>query len=469
MGVFVLFSFESYNGKIQLVDESYRDWEERSGIIRIEFKTAEGYQFNGEFFYIANPFIVGVYRAYGDPTRAYIDVDTSLLEDWQGYTIVFDEPIPYSPPIPTKTFTVYLSEYASGAEILDYDPITGITLEEGQSITLTIKALEGYRIDTGSGMPPIIFSSNAQISGNYIFEDNGLCFQATITISYNDISDGESCEILLDTTEYEAPEDPEEPTDPNARTQFFTVYQPSDEDMIAINDAIFIDGSDSVNITQYFSSYKKFFINISTNGEKLLKAGNYNFGRNVKVVSQLKQVVDCGTIFIPERYHSVLDYSPYTRIQIFLPFSGFQELNPSEVMNHNIRLQYTVDVLSGRCLAQIYSDITEPESCIANYFGTIAYDVLFGTGGGEYYYGMYDLLTSMQLGELTPYVLIHTQKPLEGSNTSEYEGTPTSEVIKVGDVTGFVAYETIYASNMIATESEKKEIEQLLRQGVLVD
>lgn len=470
MGVYVAFVFDSYNDKIIMVDNSYSEFEERSGIIRIEFKTAEGYQFAGDFFYIAHPWIEGVYGAYGDPTRAYIDIDTSELEDWEEYLIVFDEPIPYTPSIPTKTFTVQLSPiFATGARILDYDPSLGITLEEGSSITLYIEALEGYRIRTDVDMPPAIFSSKTEIYGDYIVDENELCFLAYITISYDDISDGESCQIELTTAKYEPPEEPEEPADPNARTQFFTVYQPSNEDMIAINNAIFLNSSGSVNILQYFSSYKKFFIKIPTNGEKVLKAGNYNFERNVKVVSQLKQVVDCGTIFIPELYHSVLDYSPYTRIKIFLPFSGFQELNPSEVMNHNIRLQYTVDVLSGRCLAQIYSDITEPESCIANYFGTIAYDVLLGTGGGEYYYGMYDLLTSMQLGELTPYVLIHTQRPLEDSNASEYEGTPTSEVIKVGDVKGFVAYETIYASNMIATESEKKEIEQLLRQGVLVD
>lgn len=467
---YVLFSFNSYNDKILLVDEKYRDWENHTGTIRIEFKTAEGYQFTGDYFYINNPYIEGVYYAYGDPTRAYIDVDTSLLSSWVGYTIVFDdEPIPYTPPSSDKTFTVNLSQSANGSEILDYDPTLGITLEEGQSITLTIKALEGYRIDTGSGIPPIIFSSNAQITGQFIFDDNNLCFQATITISYNDISDGESCVINLDTIEYEAPEDPDNPIDPNARTQFFTVYQPSDEDMQAINDAIFISDSTSVDVSHYFSSYKKFFITIPTNGEKELRAGKYNFGRNVKVVSQLKQVVDCGTVFIPEIYHNVLDYSPYTRIQIFLPFCGFQELNPSEVMNHNIRLQYTVDILSGRCLSQIYSDIVEPETCIANYFGTISSDEMFGTGGSTYYYGMYELLTSMQLGELKPYILIHTKKPLEGSTVSDYEGTPTSEVIKVGDVTGFVSYETIYASNMIATESEKKEIEQLLRQGVLVD
>lgn len=469
MGVYVAFVFESYGGKIIMVDNSYEEFEERSGTIRIEFKTAEGYQFAGDFFYIASPWIEGVYDAH-DPTRAYIDIDTSELEDWEEYLIVFDEPIPYTPSVPTKTFTVQLSKLASGARIIDYDPSVGITLEEGSSITLYIEALEGYRIRLDTDMLPAIFSSKTEIYGDFIDEDDELCFLAYITISYDDISDGESCVIEIRTAKYEPPEEPEEPTDPNARTQFFTVYQPSDEDMIAINNAIFLTSSGSANITQYFSSYKKFFIKIPTNGEKVLKAGKYNFQRNVKVVSQLKQVVDCGTIFIPERYHSVLDYSPYTRIQIYLPFSGFQELNPSEVMNHNIRLQYTVDVLSGRCLAQIYSDITEPESCIANYFGTIAYDVMFGTGGGgEYFYGMYDLLTSMQLGELTPYVLIHTKRPLEGSNTSEYEGTPTSEVIKVGDVTGFVAYETIYASNMIATESEKKEIEQLLRQGVLVD
>ena len=250
------------------------------------------------------------------------------------------------------------------------------------------------------------------------------------------------------------------------RHDFFTVYIPTNENMEVINNAIFLQGSETVDVMHYFSSYKKFFCVIPIEGYKQLKASKYDFGVTSPYTKSYTLNIDCGSIQIDETFKSVMDYAPFSRLTIFLPFIGFQELDVSMVMNNVLHVVYTVDVLSGRCLAKLFVVIGESECCIAEYAGTIASDEMFSSSGQ--YNGSYELMTSMQLGDLQTYVLISNKEPLEG-NVSEYDGYPTNEIIKVGDVRGFVAYDKIFAVGMTATETEKREIESILENGVLVD
>lgn len=76
----------------------------------------------------------------------------------------------------------------------------------------------------------------------------------------------------------------------------------------------------------------------SVNGEKI----SNNFG---------KQTI--GSVMINEYYKNFLDYSPYTNVILYLPYIGFKELDTSMVMNKTIKVEYTVDVITGGCLAQI--------------------------------------------------------------------------------------------------------------------
>ena len=253
------------------------------------------------------------------------------------------------------------------------------------------------------------------------------------------------------------------------RVDFFTIYEPTNANMQKINDTIFINAGDSntVNVLQYFSSYKKFYCKIPVAGYKQLKGGRYDFGEQAPYVKEHTIVVDCGSVEISEHYQSLLDYSPFSRLTIYLPFIGFQELDDKLVVGHTLKVQYVVDVLSGRCLAQLYVDSTELKSCIAEYGGTIAADEMFGGDSGYNYYGAYELMTTMQLGELSCYVLIHTKIPLEGDIVN-YKGLPTNEIVKVGDVTGFIKYSSIHVDGMTATDVEKSEIESLLMSGIFV-
>lgn len=50
---------------------------------------------------------------------------------------------------------------------------------------------------------------------------------------------------------------------------------------------------------------------------------------------------------------SALDYSPFSRLGIFLPFIGFEELDIDECRGATINLKYRIDILSGSCVALI--------------------------------------------------------------------------------------------------------------------
>lgn len=63
--------------------------------------------------------------------------------------------------------------------------------------------------------------------------------------------------------------------------------------------------------------------------------------------------VDCGTLVANEYWGNCLDYSPYTRISIFLPFCGYYDLDTDEVMGKSIQVKYRVDIASGSCIAFI--------------------------------------------------------------------------------------------------------------------
>ena len=53
------------------------------------------------------------------------------------------------------------------------------------------------------------------------------------------------------------------------------------------------------------------------------------------------------------KYDNALDYSPFSKLGIYLPFIGFQDLDIDECRNATLNLKYRIDILSGACVAII--------------------------------------------------------------------------------------------------------------------
>ena len=82
--------------------------------------------------------------------------------------------------------------------------------------------------------------------------------------------------------------------------------------------------------------------------------GNVKTGVNGEKISQNFSKQTIGSVAIAEHYHNFLDYAPYTNVIIYLPYIGFKELDASLVMGKTLKIEYTLDVITGGCLAQIY-------------------------------------------------------------------------------------------------------------------
>lgn len=366
-----------------------------------------------------------------------------------GYSIYDDADVRFEITIGGGSSESPTVTYEAGSEYT-VEPVSPITVSGDINLVVTLN--EGYKWDDVSQI--------ITIDGNEI---TGTVSEKTCTFALTTANVGTGGAITWG-LHYSVVQPPSE-----ERVDFFTIYEPTNENMQKINDAIFINAADgtTINVQQYFSSYKKFYCNIPVAGYKQLKGGRYDFGEQAPYVKEHTIIIDCGSVEIPEQNQSLLDYSPFSRLTIYLPFIGFQELDDKLVVGHTLKVQYVVDVLSGRCLAQLFVDRTDLQSCFAEYGGTIAADEIFGTDNGYNYYGAYELMTTMQLGELSCYVLIHTKIPLEGDIVN-YKGLPTNEIVRVGDVTGFVKYSSIHVDGMTATDSEKSEIESLLMSGIFV-
>lgn len=87
-------------------------------------------------------------------------------------------------------------------------------------------------------------------------------------------------------------------------------------------------------------------------GNRNIHCGFLDSGINTPIISRYTEI-DCGTLGIPEYYGNYLDYSPYTKAHIYLPFIGVQELNPDDIVGHCVNVTYRIDEYNGSCIAMI--------------------------------------------------------------------------------------------------------------------
>lgn len=238
--------------------------------------------------------------------------------------------------------------------------------------------------------------------------------------------------------------------------------------------------------------------------------GNFDTEISTPVISSQYVEVDCGTLNIREYWGSALDYSPYTKIEIFLPFIGIKELCIEDAMNNTLHVKYHVDVLTGDCIAFIKCGI----SVLYHYTGncrmtipltsksTDALQTTIGetgkmlsgaamagaTGGGAFVAGMTisaaanvasskirtgrsgDISGSASLmDDFVPYVIIHRPVQSLAKDYNKFKGYPSNITSLLGSLSGYTEVEHVHLSGIPnATSAEMDEIKNLLKEGVIL-
>lgn len=90
--------------------------------------------------------------------------------------------------------------------------------------------------------------------------------------------------------------------------------------------------------------------------------------------------INCGNINISRYFGDFKDYNPYTKVYVYLPYIGVNEINTNQVMGKDLNLTYGVDVLDGSCVARLSSDGIQ----FASYSGNVSTEYpIAGRSGGN--------------------------------------------------------------------------------------
>ena len=103
-------------------------------------------------------------------------------------------------------------------------------------------------------------------------------------------------------------------------------------------------------------SLKALIGTVATTGtSQSLALGNVTTTANVTPCNE-SITINVGSITLPRKYNNFLDFEPYTKVQIYLPFYGCAMLDSSLVIGRTITIKYIIDVITATAKIKIIHD-----------------------------------------------------------------------------------------------------------------
>lgn len=317
---------------------------------------------------------------------------------------------------------------------------------------------------------------------------------------------------------------PSTPSDVVVSSGIFTAYNPSASQLASfasalwnmqptdINDVLrFLFGGDAFNA---IIGMHLLPVAPSISGSQSIKLGNWDTGVSAPKISSQYAQVSFGSVLLPEYWGNCIDYAPYTRVQLALPYIGMVDVDTDDVLGSTNTLTYNIDVLSGALCAMLHCVKGNLTSVIYQWSGSCAVDLPI-TGANKNAIigaiGASGVVTSMAfsaagggllgglaasaalagsaasaygtakgkvqkngnfgshagaLGIMTPYFIVSRPVQSVPASWQADKGYPANISAQLGTVTGYTEVSEINLE-CSGTEAEKKEIIDLLKKGVL--
>lgn len=321
---------------------------------------------------------------------------------------------------------------------------------------------------------------------------------------------------------------PDEPSTTPLDAGLFALYSPTTGQMRRLADYLWTDfGGTGTDVTQVLSeivqALKRSISNplnsmlglsivasqgLSKGGDSSVHVGFWDTGVSMTKLTKQYFTVDCGSIhFDPVCGDTFLDYAPYSKFTIFLPYVGMRQLDANDVVNHTISVKYRGDAVSGALSCFILKDGTIIQeysgNCALNLPLTadswaqtiaaavqIATSTAAGVSSGGTAGGMISGAAAVATNPsaLSPQVMhsgslagsaghMGSQKPFITREAVRYHSTQN-----FNSVVGYPAYYyrwlagckgytkclDVHLHDVSANGTELREIEQLLKQGVII-
>lgn len=304
-------------------------------------------------------------------------------------------------------------------------------------------------------------------------------------------------------------------------TGFISLYNPTTSQLRSLYNFLWSNQFDLNTFKKLYADPMQCLISLGilpcvpdSSGATNIMFGNVDSGVNATELSTQFAQVSCGSVDIDKYIGSFLDYSPYVKISLFLPYIGFVHLGTDDIMGGSINVTYNIDCLSGDCVAfishsergVIYSytgncraelPITSQNysGFLKNYYQALtgvipatisgasggAAGAIAGAAGGALSVAETVLLNnkpefqrsgscagaSGMIGVQTPFVIIERPRFSVPDKVQKYVGQTSNITMYLGDCKGFTAVEFVHLDNLNATADEITEIENLLSRGVI--
>lgn len=118
----------------------------------------------------------------------------------------------------------------------------------------------------------------------------------------------------------------------------------------------------------------------SKDGYSTIRSGFLDSGIGSIIVRQRYTQINCGSMVIPEYYGNYLDYSPYSKAYVYLPFIGIVDIDVDDIVGHAVNITYHVDSYNGSCIAQITCAKTGYTNTLYQFSGNCSVEVPMAGG-----------------------------------------------------------------------------------------
>lgn len=315
---------------------------------------------------------------------------------------------------------------------------------------------------------------------------------------------------------------------PTSGSGLIHVYNPTPEEMIAFGHWLWTTYADT-SIQKLWNnpfdgviSAHELYATPSTDGKDNIRSGFLVCPTQAALVRQRYTEINCGSLVVPEWYNNYLDYAPYSKAHVYLPFIGIVELDVDDIVGHGVNILYHVDAYNGSCIAQITVAKSDYTNTVYQFSGNCAVDMplaggsqaairagligaaatgissvvgglaslLTGNVGGAISgvsYGLGNAVTqavsqksSVQhsgtfgasygaMGIKKPYIIIRRPIQKQVLNYNAEYGFPAHKRVVIGQCQGYLRVREVHVQSPTATVEERRRIDELLREGIIIN
>lgn len=296
-------------------------------------------------------------------------------------------------------------------------------------------------------------------------------------------------------------------------TGFISIYRPGGVDLKDLATFMWSNLFDANTFKKLFGNPMEAILGLSivpgeipasSTAEVIL--GNVRTGVTMPKVDTQYIDVNCGRLNVKEFWGAYLDYEPYTKAEIYLPYIGTHQIAVDDIMNKEVHIKYHIDILSGACAAEIKCQ----DSVLYTFTGAVSTSIpitgkdwtnvingalsiagsigsMVASGGKTAPMAIGEIASSATnlikpsveksgsaagpagiLGGQVPVLILTRPRQARPMNQNSFTGYPAFITRRLENLTGYTEIYKVINNKVIATDTEIDEIEELLKGGVIL-